>query len=101
MKNVLVTLAAVSVLVLSISDGLPLPTGKLGPSISADNPLELQGPLSEAGVCGIATVPDAAVVGVLGYKKTGEPNGALGFLAGTAPFFNVPAGVYGESQAEG
>ena len=37
-------------------------------------------------------VARADFVGVLGYKNTGEPNGALGFLAGTGPIFNATTG---------
>jgi len=84
-----------------IADGLPLPTGVLGSSIAADNPLQLSRPLPEAGVCGIATVPDQDFEGVLGYKNTGEPNGAMGFLGGTSAFFREPAGAYGESRGQG
>jgi hypothetical protein len=64
--------------------------------------LHLNGPLPEAGVCGISTGAESNFVAVLGYKNTGEPDGALGFLAGTAThLFNSTAGVYGESQQHG
>lgn len=87
----------------AVADGLPLPTGILGDLVNNPdtNILHLRGRLPEAGVCGISTLARGDVVGVLGYKNTGEPNGTLGFLAGTAPTFNQTAGVYGESQAQG
>jgi hypothetical protein len=63
--------------------------------------LKLQGRLPEGGVCGITTTSAGPFVGVMGYKNTDNGKGPFGFLGGTSPEFNSPAGVYGESQVHG
>ena len=69
--------------------------GVLGISTGSDG---MQGQTSSNGNAGVAGVNNGSGNGVYGVSRS---SGDYGFLGGTDPTYNVPAGVYGNDAADG